>query len=253
MMTRGEYKDGKKYVQESFIASCEADSKFRLRPAAFMDMTQEIAYLAATELGFGYDDLQEHGAVWVLSRMNIKFLEYPRWRDDVVLSTWHKGPHGPFFLRDFTLNAPSGKPFVVATSSWVIMDAKSRSLFRVEDLLPEDTSCPDNAIDMPAGKVVMPRDAETQYAGEHEVLYSDVDIIGHMNNVRYMVLAMDCIDYNELSSNSVKEITINFNHETRPGETIVLSKARKEKEGNVSYYIDGHVEEKQVFCVRIDF
>ena len=66
---KGKYNEERKYSAGLDIASYEVDSQFRLKPASFMDMAQEIAYLAATEMGFGYDDLQEKGVVWVLSRM----------------------------------------------------------------------------------------------------------------------------------------------------------------------------------------
>ena len=65
------------------------DASFYLKPAAFMDMAQEIAYWAAHELGFGYDDLHVHHTAWVLSRMHFHFEKLPKWRDDVSLYTWH--------------------------------------------------------------------------------------------------------------------------------------------------------------------
>ena len=44
--------------------------------------------------------------------------------------------------------------------------------------------------------------------------YSDVDIIGHTNNARYIVLAMDCIDYDIAVRQPVKEVFIVFSRET---------------------------------------
>lgn len=249
---KGKYNEERKYSAGIDIASYEVDSQFRLKPASFMDMAQEIAYLAATEMGFGYDDLQKKGVVWVLSRMNLKFSRLPLWRESVVLTTWHKGPKGPFFIRDFKMTSATGEVLVLGTSSWVMMDIASRRLCRAEDMIPDETSCKDDAIAVPAGKVVMPKGVEPEIVGTHEVRYSDVDIVGHTNNARYVVWSMDTIDYNELKNAPVKELTINFNHETRPGEAVQLCKAVLRDEECVSYYIDGRSGDRQVFCVKID-
>ena len=97
-------REGYKFSQDLFVPCYQTDASFCLKPAAFMDMAQEIAYWAAQELGFGYDDLHHHHTAWVLSRMHFRFDDPPRWRDRVKLSTWHKGPDGLFYLRDFLLN-----------------------------------------------------------------------------------------------------------------------------------------------------
>ena len=139
---KGYYTEENKYLLKSVIPCFFVDADFRLKPTSFMDMAQEMAYLAANEKGFGYDALMEKGTVWVLSRMNIKFLKYPEWRDEVVMTTWHKGPSGPFFLRDFILASAEGEALVRATSSWVVMDVNSRRLCRAEDIVGGDTSRP---------------------------------------------------------------------------------------------------------------
>ena len=57
----GNYTEEKKYIIESEVPCYDVDSNMDLKPAAFMDMAQEIAYQAATALGFGYDALQTEG------------------------------------------------------------------------------------------------------------------------------------------------------------------------------------------------
>ena len=85
------------------------DALFRLKPAAFMDMAQDLANKAADGIGFGYDKLQESGVAWVLSRMHFHFDRSPLWRDKARLSSWSKGPEGLFFLRDFRLESLEGE------------------------------------------------------------------------------------------------------------------------------------------------
>ena len=247
------YREGYKFCQDICVPCYQTDSSFFLKPAAFMDMAQEIAYWAAQELGFGYDDLHIHHVAWVLSRMHFHFEDPPRWRDDVTLYTWHKGASGLFYLRDFYLQDKDGRRAVTCTSSWVIIDERTRRFVRPEDMqdLLRTDGPVDDAIAVSAPKVTMPRGAEPAPAGSHAVVYSDVDIIGHTNNVRYMVWAMDCLPYEVASGRRVRDVYINFNKETMPGAVVDLFRLCVEEEGQLVYYVEGRVDGVSHFCVKI--
>ena len=238
-------------VQRLKVTCYDTDVAHYLKPGAFMDMAQEIAYVSADRLGFGYDDLQRFGTAWVLSRFEIHFLQMPRWKDEVELQTWHKGFEGPFYVRDFRMVGADGQPAVVATSSWLIIDMATRRLLRREHLaekLPLDTVCPDSAVDTPCGKVVVPREGR-EARGFHTVAYSDVDIIGHTNNAKYLSWAMDCLDFDELAARRIRSVRINFNKETRPGDTVALY--RTPVEGG--WVVEGCVGDNNTFIAEILF
>lgn len=253
------YADDNRYSQDITIPCHCTDASFHLKPASFMDLAQELAYWAAMVLGFGYDDLARHHTAWVLSRMHFHFRHPPKWRDETTLYTWHKGLDGPFFLRDFELRAKGdtaladkSKALVSCTTSWIVMNMESRRLVRSEevlDMVPAATQCRDDAIVEPCAKVLMPKGVEPESAGERKVAYSDVDIIGHTNNARYMVWAMDCMDYGTASSALVKDVRINFNKETTPGEAVQLYRCRV----GGTFYIEGKAEGRSCFCAQIDF
>ena len=46
-------REGYKFCQDIYIPCYQTDANMVLKPAAFMDVAQEIAYWAAQELGFG--------------------------------------------------------------------------------------------------------------------------------------------------------------------------------------------------------
>ena len=239
-----------KFRQDISIPCYQIDGAALLRPAAFMDLAQEIAYWAARELGFGYDTLHIHHTAWVLSRMHIHFENRPKWLDEVSLYTWHKGASGLFYLRDFELLGADGHPAVTATSSWVVIDEQTRRFVRPEDLqglLTLDYEVAD-AIAEPAPKIVLPKDGTPEAAGEHAVAYSDVDIIGHTNNARYVVWAMDAL-LPEEAVRPVKDLYINFNKETTPGETVQLFRLWQDN----AWYVEGRVDGKSCFVLKLDY
>lgn len=250
------YNEGYKYCQNLRIPCYETDAAFVLKPASFMDMAQEIAYWAAQALGFGYDDLQKHHTAWVLSRMHFHFEHPPKWRDPVILKTWHKGADGLFFLRDFHLLSPAGESLVRATSSWLVMDVETRRIVRGGDVLQlvdADTRVDEDAIAAPAPKIVVPKDLSLAEKARRTVSYSDVDIIGHTNNARYIVWAFDSLDYSLVSGRRVRDVVINFNKETRPGEEVILQVAAAEEDGAPVFYVEGLSDGRNAFVAKIVF
>ena len=242
-----------KYTKDLTIQCFETDASWRLKPASFMNLAQEAAGNHAVYLGFGYDDLIVSNTAWILSRVHVEFIDTPKWREDITLTTWHKGLNRLFFLRDFVLTDKEGRERVKATTSWLVLDLATRRLVRDPELMEEGTVCTENAIETPADKVQMPKDAESVHVMDHTVTYSDVDMNGHANNAMYMQWAMDAVDYDIASTRAVKEFTINFNHEIKPGNTVSLFKTKVEDGGNLHVFVEGKVEEQSAFTVEILF
>lgn len=218
-----------------------------------MDLAQEAAGLHAVELGFGYEELIKNNTAWILSRVNIKFVDTPMWRDDITLTTWHKGANRLFFLRDFIMTDKDGKERVKATTSWLVLNLETRRLVRDPMLMEDGTVCTENVIETPADKVQMPKDIPAELVMEHVVAYSDVDMNNHTNNAMYMQWAMDAVDYEIASTKAVKEVTINFNRETKAGDVVAIYRACIEKEDGLHVFVEGKVEDASSFCVEIIF
>jgi acyl-ACP thioesterase len=218
-----------------------------------MNLAQEAAGQHAVYLGFGYDDLIKTGTAWILSRVHIEFVDTPKWRDEVVLATWHKGLNRLFYLRDFIMTDKEGRERVKATTSWLVLNLETRRLVRDPQLMEEGTVCTDNVIETPADKVVMPKDVEPEHVMDHVVAYSDVDMLGHTNNAMYMQWAMDAVGYETASSMPVRKVTINFNHETKAGEQVNIYRASVQQEDGLHVFVEGKVDGTSSFTVEIVF
>lgn len=242
-----------RYTKDLTIQCYETDAAWRLKPASFMNFAQEAAGNHAVYLGFGYDELIAKNTAWILSRVHVVFNDIPKWKEDITLTTWHKGLNRLFFLRDFVLTDKEGRERVKATTSWLVLDLATRRLVRDPKLMEDGTVCTDNAIETPADKVQMPKDIEAVHVMDHVVAYSDVDMNGHTNNAMYMQWAMDAVDYDIASTMPVKEFTINFNHETKPGDVVAVYKARIIEGEGRRVYVEGKVDGQSAFCVEIIF
>lgn len=235
-------------VTDQLVVKCyEVDAGKKLKPASFMDMAQEMAYQAAAAMHFGYDELIVRNKAWVLTRMHFRFLDTPVWGDRIDILTWHRGAFGPFFVRDFEVLGTDGRRLVEATSSWVVIDTESRTMARPEDVLPtEDSSCCDYAIETPASKVIMPRGKEQEFVMTHRVAYSDIDLVGHTNNARYIAWAMDCLPGGGDGA-SVEEVEVVFHHEAIAGEEVSLYRVI---DGDCCF-IEGRTAEHPIFCTKL--
>ncbi|MBQ8812770.1 MAG: hypothetical protein IJZ70_10750 [Bacteroidales bacterium] len=242
-----------RFEQKLSIPCYDTDASWRLKPSSFMNLAQEAAGQHAVHLGFGYDDLIATNTAWILSRMHVEFIDAPRWRDNIMLKTWHKGLVRLFFLRDFIITDEEGRERVKATTSWLVLNLETRRLVRDPKLMEEGTVCTENVIETPADKVTMPKDAEPVFVMDHNVAYSDVDMNGHTNNAMYMQWAMDAVDYCIASTRPVKSFTINFNHETKPGDVVSLYKVVKEEGEDLHSFVEGRLGDQSAFIAEIRF
>jgi hypothetical protein len=68
-----------------------------------------------------------------------------------------------------------------------------------------------------------------------------------------MQWAMDAVEYDLASSRPVKELTINFNHETKAGDKVLIYRTTIEKEDGIHVYMEGKVGETSSFTVELIF
>ena len=214
-----------KYLISLDLPSYMTDCHKRLRPVYFMCLAQELALKGADVLGFGYDITLSRGVSWVLSRMHVKYLDTPRWRDEISMRTWHKGLNGLYFIRDFEMLDSGGRPVALATSSWVLMNVTERRVTRpdrLSDIVPSQPQCEESAIEENAPKLQIPKDAEAVRLRSHRVHFSDIDFIGHTNNTKYIEWALDCVPEELLLNRQVKDFYVNYIQESKLDDVIDL-------------------------------
>lgn len=243
-----------KYTQDYIVSCYEADANQLLKPTAMLDWMQEVAGRDATRLGFGYGELIQNNTAWVLSRTHVRFHQYPKWRDTVKLNTWHKGAFKLFYLRDFQLCNEVGEALVSATTSWLIIDMNTRRMVRNTELTNGPETCIfEHAIEQPADKIIIPTGIETTFSGIHKVVWSDIDTMNHVNNVKYAGWALDTIDEAILREKPLKEILVNYDAEVLSGEEVKLYSIHQNTDEGLFIYIQGIVGDKAKFSVKLVF
>ncbi|MDR2775230.1 MAG: acyl-[acyl-carrier-protein] thioesterase [Tannerella sp.] len=211
----GEYR----FITESYLL----DFRGRVTIPMIGNYMLHAASNHASLRGFGFGDMTEKRAVWVLSRLAMEIARYPELSEPVVLYTWIDEVGRVSTCRCFELVDAAGTPVVHARSIWAAIDMQTRrpSLLDVEALsayVTADRRCP-------VGKPGKISPAEDGTDGvPYEVKYSDLDINGHFNSIKYMEHLLDLFDLDLFTRKEVQRFEIAYISEGRYGMPLTLHK-----------------------------
>jgi len=204
------------FITESYLL----DFRGRITIPMIGNYLLHAASSHASERGFGYSDMNERKAAWVLSRLALEMTDYPRISESITLYTWVDEVGKLFTERCFELQNSEGKPFGFARSIWAAIDLETRrpTPLDIEGLSQYlcDRPCP---IEKP-GKI-------TPVEGEAEgipymVKYSDLDVNGHLNSIKYMEHLLDLFDIEMFREKEINRFEIAYQSEGRYGMPLTL-------------------------------
>lgn len=203
------------------VNTYDCDFEGRWKPTAFFQVMSESAANHADLLGVGYKAMLGAGYFWVLSRFKVRFLKYPQMGDLVHLKTWPKTIQQKlFYVRDFELFDQTEEPVALGSSAWLVLDANARRLVPPASL--PGLTLPANpetfALDEPLEKLKIDDGGEVKVG--QKASYSAIDLVGHVNNTRYIDLICDSVDFAYYQTQEFDSLQINFDKEVRHGEEV---------------------------------
>jgi acyl-ACP thioesterase len=202
------------------IRSHEVDAQGKASLTALCQFMQEAASNHAHHLQFGYADLAARGLLWVLARMLIRIDHYPVWKEQIEVHTWPSGLDRLFAQRDFEILDQRGEGIAVATSDWLILDARNRRPQRTEiffggkiRLLPER-----RALEERPGRI--PSIQTPEAVRSFPIRFSDLDMQGHVNHVKYIEWIVDSCPWEVHKSRRIISLEIHFLAESSQGDEV---------------------------------
>jgi len=211
------------WVENTTVKPYETDFEGRWKPACFFQAMQQAATSHATRLGLGYDAMRNGSMLWVLARLKIRFQRIPLLGESLSIRTWPKGVRQKiFFARDFQFLDQHQALIASATSAWLLVDSQERHILKPDHSLPSDLPISPNlnALDDALDKIALPADMQSCFTITPR--YSATDLLGHVNNARYVEWASDCFPLEQYRSMRLEWIQVNYAHEIKPGEQAEL-------------------------------
>ncbi len=210
------------YEETIRINGFDCDVNRRWKPSACFQYLTEAAGNHAAKLGFGFETMLEKNLFWVLSRMKVKFFDFPQMGEQVILRTWPKTIQQKlFFIRDFELVNAQGTRLAAATSAWLVISATTRRMIPPQSLDLDLPSNPDRyGLDEPLEKLFAADTGEERL--RLKAGYSTVDMLGHVNNSHYVEWICDTFPMEEYQKRRIDWMQVNYDHEIRPGEEVAL-------------------------------
>jgi medium-chain acyl-[acyl-carrier-protein] hydrolase len=209
------------WIERHRVRTCDVDFRNRVKAGSIFDFMQEAASNNAAYLGFGYDDMRSRKQFWVLSRAALIIDAAVGFGEEIIVETWPKAVEKLFALRDFMFYDAAKKVIGRATTAWLMMNADT-----LRPVSPETIRHGVTFLDKPPAIVEVPGKlpvfSELTYAFEKRIGYNDIDINNHVNNVRYLEFALDCLPEEIWRNKSLSSLRINFQKEMKYGDTIRL-------------------------------
>lgn len=238
------------YSKEFSISSYDLNPKGKARLTTMANFFQELAYHHATQLGFGYRDMKARQTTWVLSRMRIRMESYPAWDEKIRMETWPSGVDKLFALRDFRIKNGAGQIIGVASTAWLILNIETHRLIRPKEALEHFKLIvhPERVFNDSLEKIEIPQPTDPLQL--HRVVYSDLDIIGHVNNVKYMEWCIDSVTGQPKPEKEIREFEINFSQEALLHDQIEI-RGHELSNGEIFFLAIRTQDEKEIIRARM--
>ncbi|MGV0966412.1 acyl-[acyl-carrier-protein] thioesterase [Empedobacter falsenii] len=209
---------------EIYFSQCDPTGKMKLSEMA--NLFQLTASEHAIKGGLGFFDLQEFNQSWVMNRLRIEIDEIPSWTDFVDVKTWIEVLKGAKSIRDFTIEK-NGKKLIGASSLWAVFNTEKRR----PDILQIDSSHIERFPNLKPTEVensILSIDFEPTEVVQYKVQFSDLDIVKHANNTKYLDWCLNTIDPEIILKHRIKAIDMNFLKELSLHDEVEIQKLETE-------------------------
>jgi medium-chain acyl-[acyl-carrier-protein] hydrolase len=208
----------------------------------------QLTAAAHSELGgISFSDMQEFDQAWVLSRMRVEVSELPKWKDTVTIKTWINTLENSRSVRALEVYVNERK-IVGSETYWAVLNTEKRR--------PEALALPYEHFEIfPEKKATKKSFSKIQLNNDKQdvvnkaVVLSDLDIVNHVNNVKYLEWCLDFVTTDLLLNQKIDSFEMNFMKELSLNDTVKILESSIENK--TIFYVTK--EEKTSFALEINW
>jgi acyl-ACP thioesterase len=241
----------KEFSRRYYLSAGECNPQAELPMPLLLTRIIDIATHHANAWGVGYAHLISNRRAWVLSRVTVEMMRWPRVDEDYTVITWIEDYNNHFSQRVFEVQDGEGQPIGYARTIWMVIDLDKRTGVDITSLSyirenVHDRPCPiepqSRLRPMTEGRDV-----------DHTFGYVECDFNRHVNTVRYLELIMNQLDLSYYDNHWLRRLEMAFVKETHYGEQATLRIVEQAPDDwRINIMADGadHVRTRLVFEKR---
>ena len=174
----------------------------------------------AAERGFGIAELNENHYTWVLSRLAIELEDMPHQYEPFSIHSWIENVYRLFTDRNFELVNKDGKTIGYARSVWAMISMETRKPADLFSLHGENLNQYASDRECPISKPGRIKVAQQEPVAEYLTKYSDIDINGHVNSIKYIEHILDLFPMETFKEKQIKRFEMAYVAESYYGDTL---------------------------------
>lgn len=210
-----------KFEKTYLIRSYETDRDGFLRIITLWNILQDMADTHAEQLGFGLSFCLKNNLTWFGTNYHVQINRLPKLHEEITVRTWPSVKKKIGAVREFEICDSNGRPLIVASSLWILIDVRQRKPIAVDKALPDYQPLQERAVNSEFSKIQIPETAKSLTT--ERVRFDDIDLNGHVNNAVYPLWATESMDPAYRLTHQPKEIEINYKKECLLGENVEIS------------------------------
>lgn len=180
------------YSIKQRVRYSEIDHTTHLTLTGIVNYFQDCSTFQSEDIGVGIEYWEKHKKGWILSSWQIIVKRYPKLGEELEVGTWPTAFNGLYGTRNFIMKDQSGEVIAYANSIWVFMDReKGRPAKPQEEDIRAYEIEPELPMEYAPRKIVLPKEWESRPA--FPVRKSQIDTNGHVNNSRYIEMALELL------------------------------------------------------------
>jgi len=208
-----------KSKSEALIDICGRNGRMSFVGAATIFMN--LAEAHEDHMGNGIASMARRGMHWVMAKAQYRLVNSQEIFTTEDSYTWCIKPKNFRAARNFVIGSIEN-PMVIGRADWAIL-SDSGKIMKITDVVPEELEFQD--FDIFKGEE-WPRverefdESNSQLLGRYIVKSTDIDFIGHMNNVAYVRAIMSCYSCDE--TEKFKDFFIQYLASCFEGEELIF-------------------------------
>jgi medium-chain acyl-[acyl-carrier-protein] hydrolase len=171
-------------------------------------------------LGYKKEKTLERGFLWVIARTSVSISRLPDYDETIRIVTWPGSMMRILYPRFYAIEDLSGNTLVTSASIWTLIDKNKRTPVR-----PSESNVIINGSDT-RDALPLPHDFKTQCelrCTTRHSRYSDLDLNGHVNNIRYLEWADDLLSPQYHKDHPLRSMKINYLSEIKPDTDVTMN------------------------------